>query len=95
MGDRYSSRRHYERRLRIRYRKKLWSTGIIMLVIGLIVGFIGCTVAVNKSARVSELLGIAPKQDVATDLPLPTPTPFERASVYLISRIICITLTPV
>ena len=74
MGDRYSSRRRYERRLRIHYRKKVWTASIIMLVVGLVVGFIGCTVAVNKSARVSELLGIAPKQDVVMDQPLPTPT---------------------
>jgi len=37
-----TSRRTRERRLRAYYRRKIWTVAIIMLVIGLIVGFAAC-----------------------------------------------------
>ena len=38
-----SSRKSRERRLRAYYRKKAWTAGIVMLIIGLVLGFVGCS----------------------------------------------------
>ena len=42
------SRRARERRLRARYRRKTAVTAIIMLILGLIVGFVLCVVSGNS-----------------------------------------------
>ena len=54
-----TSRRARERRLRARYRKKIWTAAIIMLVVGLILGFVVCAVAAQRSDRVAQLLNLS------------------------------------
>lgn len=56
-----ASRRTRERRLRAKYRKRVWTAAIIMLIIGLILGFVACVVTAKKSDRVAELLNLSPK----------------------------------
>ena len=38
----YRSRSSRERKLRARYRKKIWTCGIIMLIVGLVAGYVLC-----------------------------------------------------
>lgn len=67
-----ASRRARERRLRARYRKKIWTAAIIMLVVGLILGIIVCAVAAQRSDRVAEILNLtSAKEPFATPTPLP------------------------
>ena len=54
-----ASRRARERRLRARYRKKIWTAAIIMLVVGLILGFVVCVLAAQRSDRVAEMLNLS------------------------------------
>ena len=58
-----ASRRARERRLRARYRKKIWTAAIIMLVVGLILGIVVCAVAAQRYDRVAEMLNLSPKKD--------------------------------
>jgi len=67
-----ASRRARERRLRARYRKKIWTAAIIMLVVGLILGFVGCVLAAQRSDRVAEMLKLAPQKG---DFVAPTEEP--------------------
>lgn len=69
-----ASRRAREKRLRAKYRKKICSTGISMLIVGLILGIAVCVVAVQHSDRVAELIiDLSPSK--ALDFVTPTPSP--------------------
>lgn len=66
-----TSRRTRERRLRAYYRKKIWTIAIIMLVIGLVLGFVACVYSAKNNDRVADMLQLtAQKQS-----PYVTPTP--------------------
>ncbi len=67
-----TSRRARERRLRARYRKKIWTAAIVMLIIGLIAGFVVCVFAAKNNDRVGELLNLQQRQTSQVDV---SPTP--------------------
>ena len=71
-----TSRRTRERRLRAKYRRKMLTAAIIMLIIGLVLGFVACVVTAKKSDRVAELLDLRPQaQPVALATAEPTEEP--------------------
>lgn len=69
-----ASRRAREKRLRAKYRKKICSTGISMLIVGLILGIFICVAAVQYSDRVAELM-IDLSSSKTLDFVTPTPSP--------------------
>lgn len=77
-----TSRRMRERRLRAKYRKRVWTAAIVMLIVGLILGVIACVVGVQKSDRVAQLLNLGPQGSMkqvlmTTAEPTATPAPTE------------------
>ena len=73
-----ASRRARERRLRARYRKKVWTAAIIMLIIGLILGFAVCVVAAQRYDRVAEMFNLTSKSE---GHPAPTEEPIAAADL--------------
>lgn len=73
----YRSRNSRERRLRARYRKKIWTCGIIMLIVGLVAGYVLC-VMFPAASKIPSLLGVdatpTPVIDVSVE-PTAEPTP--------------------
>ena len=63
------SRRMRERRLRAKYRRNTAITGVIMLVIGLILGFVLCVVSVSHPGMMRNVLKIGPISEVAVVSP--------------------------
>ena len=77
-----ASRRARERRLRARYRKKIWTAAIVMLVVGLILGFVACVVAAQRSDRVAEMLNLASeKKGFVAPTAVPTEEPVSAADL--------------
>lgn len=70
-----ASRRAREKRLRAKYRKKICSTGISMLILGLVLGIIICVVAAQNSDRVAELIVNLSPSSKTLDFVTPTPSP--------------------
>ena len=68
-----STRRTRERRLRAHYRKKIWTIAIIMLVIGLLAGFIGCVYFARTNDRVANILQLSAEKDSGFVTPTPKP----------------------
>ena len=58
------SRRSRERRLRAQYRKKTAITGVVMLLLGIIAGFVLCVFSVNHPGPMSNFLKIGPISNV-------------------------------
>lgn len=85
-----ASRRARERRLRARYRKKIWTAAIIMLVVGLILGFAVCVVAAQRSDRVAEMFNlssekksfVAPTEEPVSAADLEAMLAFEESLTY-------------
>lgn len=69
-----TSRRTREKRLRAYYRKKLWTVAILMLVIGLIIGFVACAYSAKNNDRVATLLQLKPAEDYSFATLTPEPT---------------------
>lgn len=71
-----TSRRARERRLRARYRKRVWTAAIVMLIIGLIVGFVVCVYAAKNNDRMAEILNLQVRpSETATTTPEADATP--------------------
>lgn len=68
-----TSRRTRERKLRAKYRKKIWTAAIVMLIIGLVLGFVVCAYSAKNSDRVAQLLKLAPQDESRMTIPTPTP----------------------
>lgn len=60
-----ASRKAREKRLRARYRKKIWTVAIIMLLIGLIAGFAAFAYVAKTNDRVASLLDLKSGEDAA------------------------------
>ena len=70
-----ASRKSREKRLRAYYRKKVWTTGIVMLIVGLIVGFIACACLVKTNDNIADLLGVGAQPAISEPLATATPMP--------------------
>lgn len=73
-----TSRRARERRLRARYRKRVWTAAIVMLIIGLVVGFVVCVYAAKNNDRMAEILNLQERPSETATATLeaePTPDP--------------------
>ena len=66
-------RRVREKRLRAKYRKKIWTVAIIMLIVGLIAGFVACVYSVRNFDRVAELVQVTGEKDYGFVRPTPAP----------------------
>ena len=72
----YHSRSPRERRLRARYRKKIWTCGIIMLIIGLVVGYVLSTMfLVDKPSFLTAASATPTPRPVLTVTEAPTAAP--------------------
>lgn len=71
--NRKQDRRRREQHLRAKYRKKIWTVAIVMLVIGLIAGFVACVYSARNFDRVAELLNISNEKDYGYVRPTPSP----------------------
>ena len=78
-----TSRRTREKRLRAYYRKKIWTIAIIMLVIGLILGFVACVYSARNNDRVANMLQLSPQKEspYVTPSPMPADDPEENAAI--------------
>ena len=63
----YRSRSSRERKLRARYRKRIWTCGIIMLIVGLVAGYVLCMTFIADAPA-------SPDLAQATLTPAPTET---------------------
>ena len=72
------SRNSRERRLRARYRRKIWTCGIIMLIIGLVLGYVLCMMfLVDKPSFLTSASATPTPAPIITVTEAPTaePTP--------------------
>ena len=60
MATNSEARKARERRLRAKYRKKTITTSIITFIVGLVLGFVLCAVAVSHPGPISRMLGVGP-----------------------------------